>query len=234
MIGSLHTWHAIVILTFIFTSIQLGLDHVGDTFVGNDTVRGVSGGQRRRVTVGEMSMYQAPVFCGDEISTGLDAASTYEIVDALQRLAKTFKNLRVVSLLQPSPETFALFDEVILLSQGMIIYSGPILEAVTYFRSLGFERPDTMDDADFLQAVATPEDMANYYKGSGTCPTPRDLNEKFEASEWGKRIQTELDSPLKHDWSVGPSPKSFRTKRRAAAEPKTRKILPRHALKRAW
>lgn len=183
----------------------LGLDHVGDTFVGNDTVRGVSGGQRRRVTVGEMSMYQAPIFCGDEISTGLDAASTYEIVNALQRLAKTFTTLRVVSLLQPSPETFALFDEVILLSQGMIVYSGPILEAVKYFRSLGFERPDTMDDADFLQAVATPEDMATYYQGSGTCPSPKDLGDSFAKSEWGDRIRTDLDSPLKHDWSVDPS-----------------------------
>ena len=187
----------------------LGLDHVGDTFVGNDTVRGVSGGQRRRVTVGEMSMYQAPVFCGDEISTGLDAASTYEIVNSLQRLAKTFTTLRVVSLLQPSPETFALFDEVILLSRGMIVYSGPILEAVTYFRSLGFERPDTMDDADFLQAVATPEDMATYYQGSGTCPSPKDLADSFAASEWGDRIQSDLNSPLKHDWSVDPSLKKL-------------------------
>jgi len=183
--------------------IGLGLDHVADTFVGNDNVRGVSGGQRRRVTVGEMMTYQAPVLCGDEISTGLDAASTYDIVNSLQRLAKTFSTLRVFSLLQPSPETFALFDEVVLLSEGMIIYAGPILDAVKYFRMLGFERPDTMDDADFLQAVATAEDSALYYKGPNACPTPKDLADSFAASEWGDRIQNDLESPLTHDWSKG-------------------------------
>jgi ABC-type multidrug transport system ATPase subunit len=54
----------------------LGLKHVKDTFVGDNNVRGVSGGQRRRVTVGEMLMSTRPFMCGDEISTGLDAAST--------------------------------------------------------------------------------------------------------------------------------------------------------------
>ena len=55
----------------------LGLAHVQDTFVGNANVRGVSGGQRRRVTIGEMMQGDAPVVCADEVSTGLDAAVTY-------------------------------------------------------------------------------------------------------------------------------------------------------------
>ena len=217
----------------------LGLDHVADTFVGNDDVRGVSGGQRRRVTVGEMMTYQAPILCGDEISTGLDAASTYEIVNSLQRLAKTFSTLRLISLLQPSPETFALFDEVVLLSEGMIIYAGPILDAVEYFRTLGFERPDTMDDADFLQAVATQEDSALYFKGPNECPSPKELAESFAASEWGDRINNDLQSPLTLDWSKDDSDKKLSDEEEGGpternSPPGTRSMVGREGFKKLY
>jgi len=86
----------------------LGLTHVADTFVGDSDVRGVSGGQRRRVTVGEMMQSQTPIMCADEISNGLDAASTYDIIRNFLHLTKVMKRTRVVSLLQPSPETFGL------------------------------------------------------------------------------------------------------------------------------
>lgn len=135
----------------------LGISHVANTFVGNSDVRGVSGGQRRRVTVGEMMQGPAPIFCGDEISTGLDAASTYDIIFSLGHFTKLYKMTRIISLLQPSPETVSLFDEVILLSEGMIIYAGPLADVEDYFGSLGYIAPDTMDVADFLQMLSTPD-----------------------------------------------------------------------------
>lgn len=104
----------------------LGIDHVADTFVGNTEIRGVSGGQRRRVTVGEMLQASTPIFCGDEISTGLDAASTYDMVNILMQYTRLSKMTRVISLLQPSPETVSLFDEVLLLAGGKLIYAGPL------------------------------------------------------------------------------------------------------------
>ena len=93
--------------------VLLGLDEVCDTFVGDETIRGVSGGQRRRVTVGEMIMSQDPVVCGDEISTGLDSASTYDMVETLLHIGRESGLTRVFSLLQPAPEVVSLFDEVI-------------------------------------------------------------------------------------------------------------------------
>ena len=104
----------------------LDLAVCADTFVGNKDVRGVSGGQRRRVTVGEMMMGQNPVACADEISTGLDAAVTRDIVNSIVTFSKAAKTTRIVSLLQPGPETFCLFDDVIVLSEGYVVYSGPI------------------------------------------------------------------------------------------------------------
>ncbi|KAL7463150.1 hypothetical protein ACHAXS_003529 [Conticribra weissflogii] len=134
----------------------LGLAHVKDTFVGNEVVRGVSGGQRRRVTLGEMMTFNTPLLCGDEISTGLDTASTVDILRILSYLGRLLNRVTVVSLLQPSPEAVSLFDEIILLSAGgHVIYTGPAGEAVGYFRDMGYVQPDGMDDADYLLAVAS-------------------------------------------------------------------------------
>eukprot|EP01082_Thalassiosira_pseudonana_P014895 g13469.t1 g13469 contig8:742113-747102(+) len=134
----------------------LGLSHVKDTFVGSESIRGVSGGQRRRVTLGEMMVFDTPLLCGDEISTGLDAASTVEILRILSYLSLIFNRVSVVSLLQPSPEAVSLFDELILLGAGgNVIFAGPTEDARDYFRQLGYVQPDGMDDADYLLAVAS-------------------------------------------------------------------------------
>ena len=130
----------------------LGLTRVKDTFVGdNVAVRGVSGGEKKRVTVAEMFCVGAPVICCDEISTGLDAATTYDIIKLLSSLGRANGAIRLVSLLQPPPETVALFDELILVDSGRVIYSGPLEEVVPYFESLGYFVPDSMDVADWLQ-----------------------------------------------------------------------------------
>ena len=140
----------------------LGLETVADTFVGNTEVRGISGGQRRRVTLGEQLQARFPVMCGDEISTGLDAASTYDICYTLMHFTRLYRMTRILSLLQPSPATVALFDEVILLAEGRILYAGPISNVEDYFGKLGYTAPDEMDVADFLQVLST-EDGATLY-----------------------------------------------------------------------
>lgn len=126
---------------FVVTTVLegLGLTRVSNTFVGDQqTVRGVSGGEKKRVTVAEMNVAQHPVLCMDEISTGLDAATTYDICKLISEMDSLTNRVRIVSLLQPPPETYALFDELILLSDGQVIYSGPVDKVVPYFESLGF------------------------------------------------------------------------------------------------
>jgi ABC-type multidrug transport system permease subunit len=92
---------------------------------------------------------------GDEISTGLDTASTVDILRILSFSMRFFNRTAVVSLLQPSPEAVAMFDEIILLSEGHVIYAGPTKDAGGHFRNLGYRQPDSMDDADYLLAVAS-------------------------------------------------------------------------------
>eukprot|EP00522_Entomoneis_paludosa_P007380 CAMPEP_0172455684 /NCGR_PEP_ID=MMETSP1065-20121228/12192_1 /TAXON_ID=265537 /ORGANISM="Amphiprora paludosa, Strain CCMP125" /LENGTH=1539 /DNA_ID=CAMNT_0013208153 /DNA_START=180 /DNA_END=4799 /DNA_ORIENTATION=- len=184
--------------------VGLGLDEVKDTFVGDTNVRGVSGGQRRRVTVGEFLQERCPVLCGDEISTGLDAKSTYETVELLLHFSKASNSARVISLLQPSPETVSLFDEVILLSGGRIIYSGPIQEVEEYFRGLGFKQPGHIDVADFLQQVSN-EDGEQFFVPTSerpNMPSPDELAKAFHESEWGLRVMRKISAEHKYTWAV--------------------------------
>jgi ABC-type multidrug transport system ATPase subunit len=78
----------------------LGIYDCGDTLVGDGMVRGVSGGQKRRVTLGEIMMTPRPVVFMDAISNGLDAATTFDIVQAIGYGTKVFGKTTVISLLQ--------------------------------------------------------------------------------------------------------------------------------------
>lgn len=89
----------------------------------------------------------------DEISSGLDTSTTFQIVKCLQQTAHLTEATIFMSLLQPSPETFNLFDDIILLSQGQIIYQGPREHILDFFHSLGFICPQRKGIADFLQQV---------------------------------------------------------------------------------
>ena len=134
----------------------LGLSHVANTFVGNETLRGVSGGERKRVTSAEiMAGSQWGLFM-DEISTGLDSATTYSVVKTLSGACQALNRTIVISLLQPAPEVMNLFDDLLLLTDGKVIYHGPVNEATGFFSSLGFVCPERKDPASFLQEVTTP------------------------------------------------------------------------------
>ncbi|OQR89075.1 ATP-binding Cassette (ABC) Superfamily, partial [Thraustotheca clavata] len=129
---------------------QMGLLNCQDTIVGNAMLRGVSGGERKRVTVGEMEFGMKQASFMDEISTGLDSAATFDIVKSQKSMAESLKRTIVIALLQPSPEVYNLFDDVLLLNEGHVMYHGPRALALEYFESLGFKCPPKRDVADFL------------------------------------------------------------------------------------
>ncbi|GAY62363.1 hypothetical protein CUMW_217150 [Citrus unshiu] len=103
----------------------LGLDVCADTMVGDEMLRGISGGQRKRVTTGEMLVGPALALFMDEISTGLDSSTTFQIVTSLRQIIHILNGTAVISLLQPAPETYDLFDDIILISEGQIVFQGP-------------------------------------------------------------------------------------------------------------
>ncbi|XP_025885245.2 ABC transporter G family member 31-like [Solanum lycopersicum] len=141
----------------------LGLDICSDTIVGNDMVRGISGGQRKRVTTGEMIVGPRKTLFMDEISTGLDSSTTFQIVKCIRNFVNLMEGTVMMALLQPAPETFELFDDLVLLSDGYVVYHGPRADVVPFFESLGFQLPSRKGVADFLQEVTSRKDQAQYW-----------------------------------------------------------------------
>jgi len=133
----------------------LGLTRCADTVLGDATLKGVSGGERRRITLGEMLVTGTSILCLDEISTGLDSAATFDICQYLRATAHIMDQCVVVALLQPPPEVIALFDDVIVLAEGQVIYHGERSRILEYFDSLGFRCPPRKDLGDYLQELPT-------------------------------------------------------------------------------
>ncbi|OEL31258.1 ABC transporter G family member 45 [Dichanthelium oligosanthes] len=143
----------------------LGLSECADTLVGDELRRGISGGQKKRATIGEMLVGLARCFFMDDISTGLDSSTTFEIMKFLQQMAHFMDLTMVISLLQPPPETLELFDDIILLCEGQIVYHGPRENATDFFETMGFKCPSRKNVADFLQEVTSKMDQKQYWAG---------------------------------------------------------------------
>ncbi|MBA0800671.1 hypothetical protein Gohar_011091 [Gossypium harknessii] len=141
----------------------LGLDICADIMVGDDMRRGISGGQKKRVTTGEMLVGPAKALFMDEISTGLDSSTTFQICKFMRQMVHTMDVTMIISLLQPAPETFDLFDDVIVLSEGQIVYQGPRESVLDFFEFMGFKCPERKGIADFLQEVTSKKDQQQYW-----------------------------------------------------------------------
>ncbi|OWZ19446.1 ABC transporter [Phytophthora megakarya] len=188
---------------------QYGLDNCQHTVVGDAMQRGVSGGERKRVTTAEMEFGDAYVKLMDEASTGLDSSTTFDIMTMQRNNAKEFMKTIVVSLLQPSPEVFALFDDVMILNEGYVMYHGPCKEVRGFFERLGLECPPQRDLADFLMDLGTKKQY-QYELVTGIVPhTAREFAEAFEHSDVFARTLENIDNHT-HSNQVVPSLPEFR------------------------
>ncbi|KAJ6432161.1 hypothetical protein OIU84_019417 [Salix udensis] len=176
----------------------LGLDICADIMVGSASRRGISGGQKKRLTTGEMIVGPTKALFMDEISTGLDSSTTFQIVTCLQQLVHITDSTALISLLQPAPETFNLFDDVILMAEGKIVYHGPCSHALQFFEDCGFKCPHRKGAADFLQEVISKKDQAQYWCHADLPYHYVSVNqfiEMFKASNLGQKLAEELSKP---------------------------------------
>ncbi|XP_052300205.1 pleiotropic drug resistance protein 1-like isoform X3 [Citrus sinensis] len=177
----------------------LGLDNCADILVGDEMIRGISGGQKKRVTTGEMMVGPALAMFMDEISTGLDSSTTFQIVNCLRQNIHINSETAVISLLQPAPETYNLFDDIILLSDGQIVYQGPRELVLEFFESMGFKCPQRKGVADFLQEVTSKKDQQQYWAHK-EIPyrfiTVQEFAEAFKSFHVGQKLADELRIPF--------------------------------------
>lgn len=100
-----------------------------------------------------MTVGPAKALFMDEISNGLDSSTTFQIISCIQHFVHLAEATALISLLQPAPETFDLFDDVILMSEGKMVYHGPRTYILQFFEDCGFKCPERKGAADFLQEV---------------------------------------------------------------------------------
>ncbi|KAL2006612.1 hypothetical protein VTN00DRAFT_9280 [Thermoascus crustaceus] len=137
---------------------MLGLRHTINTKVGNDFIRGVSGGERKRVSIAEATLSQSPLQCWDNSTRGLDSANALEFCKTLRLTTKYAGTTACVAIYQASQNAYDVFDKVTVLYEGRQIYFGPTKEAKEFFTSMGYECPDRQTTADFLTSLTSPSE----------------------------------------------------------------------------
>ena len=134
------------------------IEHTMNTKVGNEFVRGVSGGEKKRVSIAEAMITKASTQCWDNSTRGLDASTALEYVQSLRSLTNMAHISTSVALYQAGESLYDLFDKVVLIDEGKCLYFGPTEEAAAYFENLGFVRPPRWTTADFLTSVTDPHE----------------------------------------------------------------------------
>ncbi|KAL8129568.1 hypothetical protein V2J09_018723 [Rumex salicifolius] len=173
----------------------LGLDLCSDTVVGDEMLKGISGGQKRRLT----TVGPTRVLFMDEISNGLDSSTTHQMVNYLKHFTYAISGTTVISLLQPAPETYELFDDILLQCDGQIVYQGPRDQVLEFFESMGFTCPERKNVADFLQEVISKKDQEQYWSlpdRSHRYIPPAKFAEAFRKCQMGRSLSEELDRPF--------------------------------------
>ncbi|KAG9511481.1 putative ABC transporter, partial [Aureobasidium melanogenum] len=123
---------------------SFGLQKQADTLIGTSIRRGISGGQKRRVSVASQLITTSSILFLDEPTSGLDSVASLQVVSLLKTYAQKHKLIVVASIHQPSAATFQLFDKLLLLSQGQTYYFGSLSKAASYLSSLGLPVPNLM------------------------------------------------------------------------------------------
>ncbi|KAH9827792.1 ABC transporter G family member 17 [Teratosphaeria destructans] len=127
-----------------------GLGGQANNLIGTPIRKGISGGQKRRVSVAAQLITSPKLLFLDEPTSGLDSAASFEVISFVKDIAKKHNLIVIASIHQPSTSTFAMFDRLLLLSQGGTAYSGPVSEVQPYFDACGFPIPLYMNPAEFI------------------------------------------------------------------------------------
>ncbi|KAI9499206.1 ABC-2 type transporter-domain-containing protein [Zychaea mexicana] len=174
---------------------MLGLTKQMNTMVGNAFVRGLSGGERKRLSIAEVMTTQSSINCWDCSTRGLDAASALDYVRSLRIMTDVFKKTTVATLYQASNNIYSLFDKVLLLDDGYCIFFGPISEAKPYFEGLGFHCPPRKSIPDFLTGLCNPLEREIKPGFENSAPQfASEFQEQYYKSEIHQRMMAELQA----------------------------------------
>jgi ABC-type multidrug transport system ATPase subunit len=129
---------------------SFGLTNQAGTLIGTLVRKGISTGQKRRLSVAAQLISAPKILFLDEPTSGLDSAASYKVMSYVRNVAKKNKLIVIASIHQPATKTFELFDKLLLLSGGKTCYSGAVSDVKSYFDRIGFEMPLQTNPADFV------------------------------------------------------------------------------------
>ncbi|KAI1422119.1 putative ABC multidrug transporter [Xylaria sp. FL1777] len=181
---------------------SLGISHTMDTVVGDEFIRGVSGGERKRVSLAEVMATEASVQCWDNSTRGLDASNAFDFAKVLRRVTDDQRKTMIATLYQAGNGIYNQFDKVLVLAEGRQIYYGPTSEAKAYFENLGFRCTPSGNVADFLTSVTVPTEREVLPGFESTAPkTAEDFERAYRNSSAYRTTQTGMmtDTQLLRD-----------------------------------
>ncbi|CAK7563130.1 MAG: ATP-binding cassette transporter snq2 [Sporothrix epigloea] len=173
---------------------MFNIEHTRHTVVGGPFVRGVSGGEKKRVSIAEMLCTNACVVSFDNSTRGLDASTALDFTKCLRAYCTLYQTTTFVSLYQASENIFSQFDKVLVIDGGRQVYFGPTQEARGYFEGLGFETRPRQSTPDYLTGC-TDEFERIYAPGFSADNAPHDpasLAEAFDRSTFAQRLGAEM------------------------------------------
>jgi ABC-type multidrug transport system ATPase subunit/ABC-type multidrug transport system permease subunit len=175
---------------------SMGISHTEGTKVGNEFIRGVSGGERKRVSIIETLATRSSVACWDNSTRGLDASTALEYTRALRAMTDEWKLTTIVTLYQAGNGIFDLFDKVLVLDEGEQIFYGTRAEARPFMESQGFLCGAGANVGDFLTGVTVPNErkIISGYESRFPRNAP-ELRHAYEASDIKSRMDKELTYP---------------------------------------
>lgn len=132
---------------------ELGLIHVCDSFVGDEEQRGISGGERKRLSIGLDMIHDPPILLLDEPTSGLDSSSALQVIELLSSMSKSKHRTIVLSIHQPSYRMFQYIPNFLILSNGSVIHNGSIESLETIIHRLGYTIPPQLNALEFSMEI---------------------------------------------------------------------------------
>lgn len=194
---------------------SISMSHTMNTVVGDEFIRGVSGGERKRVSLAEVLASRSPVQCWDNATRGLDSSTAVDFAKLLRKSADEEQKTIIATLYQVGNGIYNQFDKVMVLAEGRQIYYGPVSEAKGYFEEMGCVCAPGANIADFLTSVSVPterqiapgfeklvpqtaEELENYFRASALFqrnnahalpPTDKCLQQEFEDMKRARELE---------------------------------------------
>ena len=175
---------------------SMGISHTEGTKVGNEFVRGVSGGERKRVSIIETLAARATITCWDNSTRGLDASTALAYTRALRAMTDELKLTTIVALYQAGNGIFDLFDKVLVLDEGEQVFYGPCDQARPFMESQGFFCDNAANVADFLTGVTVPKERKVLDGFESRFPRSAvELRNAYDASSIKPKMDEEITFP---------------------------------------